>query len=96
MELFINENNKPIIPKCGNCKHWSKIDPQQKQNVIGYCRLQKMLFAFTRKSNVYGMTKDFYYCENHSLQNIEKLEKNGYVRFYETIEDAVKEIDVKK
>jgi hypothetical protein len=92
MQFYINDFGKPIIPKCGNCAQWVKVNPKEKSSTIGYCKLSKLSFAFTRKESVYSMTKDFYWCENHQHINAEKLEKNGIVREYDDIEQAVAEI----
>lgn len=91
MELFINYSGKPIIPKCGNCTHWKKVNPEIKNENKGYCKLLKLQFAFTLKNNVYAITKDFYVCDSHELHNFEELEKVASKRHYETIEIAVKE-----
>jgi hypothetical protein len=95
MQFFTNDTGKPIIPKCGNCSHWIKINPKEKSNAIGYCKLLKMSFAYTRKENVYGITKDFYFCESHELINAQILAEKGNIKDYDGIEDAVAEISRK-
>lgn len=88
MQLFINDSGKPIIPKCGNCAHWMKVNPKEKKNATGYCKLMKLYFAYTRKNNVYGMTKDFYYCDSHELENADLLTQKGNVQQFDSLEDA--------
>ena len=95
MELFINNFGKPIIPKCGNCHFWSKLNPTDKKENSGYCKLIRLQFAYTRKNNVYPLTKDFYFCDNHKLYNEEELETLTVKREYENIEQAVAEFQKK-
>lgn len=91
MELFINHSGKPIIPKCGNCTHWKKVNPEKKDENDGYCKLIKLQFAFTLKKNVYAITKDFYRCESHELHNHQQLEQAATKKYYDNIELAVKD-----
>jgi hypothetical protein len=86
MQLYINDVGKPVIPKCGNCVHWMKLNSQEKN--VGYCKLIKLLFAFTRKSNVYAITKDFYYCEKQELVNLDILKEKGQMSEFSSIEEA--------
>jgi hypothetical protein len=95
MQLYTNDKGNPIIPKCGNCVNWHKVNPKEKRNALGYCKLVKLHFAFTRKENLYGMTKDFYWCESHEHLNKETLLLNGY-KEYESLEEAVSLISPKK
>lgn len=58
--------------RCFNCKFWSPYSENDKQ-VVGYCKMKPMHFAFTLKPTVFTITKDFYLCEDHKFSNEEIL-----------------------
>jgi hypothetical protein len=89
MELYINQYGKPIIPKCGNCAKWQKIDVENKKNVTGYCKALRLFFAYTQKENLYAITKEFYWCKNH--EHLKTILDNTKTKEYNSIEDAVQE-----
>jgi len=89
MQLFLDENDKPIIPKCGNCIHWTILEKFKERSSLGYCKKIKLLFAFTGKSNVYAMTKDFYSCDKHEHIHAEKIKERGKVKEFASIEEAI-------
>lgn len=71
---YLNKNGYPIIRRCFNCKFWDgDIKVSENQKPVGYCKLKPMYFAFTLQPTVYPITKDFYLCESHTLENEDVL-----------------------
>ena len=66
MLTYLNKENKPIIRRCGNCVHFNLISAIER---TGYCKQMPMLFAFTGEQTVFGITKTFYYCDDHEMTN---------------------------
>jgi hypothetical protein len=91
LETYINQNGYPIIRRCFNCKYWhsedkkwrSKYSPsvgnriEEDGPIDGYCKFKPMYFSSTLSPTVYPITKEFYLCENHKLQNEEYLNKHS-------------------
>lgn len=74
MHTYLNKNGKPMIRSCGKCKHYNKIETNDK---MGYCRLQQTMFAYTMEKTVYDIKMTFYLCEKHEFHNEEWLSKYG-------------------
>ena len=73
LHTYLNMNNRPIIRRCKNCTNWKEIEDTK----VGYCALQKMYFASTLTQTVWGMTKEYYLCEDHEFKNEQWLEQNS-------------------
>jgi len=74
MLTYLNKENKPIIRRCGNCVHFNLISAIER---TGYCKQMPMLFAFTGEQTVFGITKTFYYCDDHEMTNEDFLKNNA-------------------
>jgi hypothetical protein len=74
MKTYKNKNGVPIIRKCGNCLSFKTLE---KNDGVGYCLANKLLFAFTHEKSVYSIVKDFYLCENHTFQNEDLLKSES-------------------
>lgn len=72
---YKNRNGKPMIRKCSNCIHFSKIDETMAQN--GYCKENPLFFAFTHEKSVYAIVKDFYLCPSHKFMHEEQLKSDS-------------------
>ena len=72
---YKNRNGKPMIRKCSNCVHFTKIDDSTTQN--GYCKQNPLFFAFTHEKSVYAIVKDFYLCPIHEFFHEEQLRAEG-------------------
>ena len=66
MHTYKNKNGKPIIRRCANCIHFTKID---NDGSMGYCGRNPLLFAFTMEQTVCFITKPYYLCTDHELKN---------------------------
>lgn len=73
LHTYLNMNNLPIIRRCRNCVNWKEIETTK----TGYCALQRMYFSSTLTQTVFGMTKEFYLCEDHEFKNEKWLEYNS-------------------
>jgi hypothetical protein len=73
MKTYRNINGLPIIRSCYNCIFFEPIDGMDK---MGYCKKNRIYFAYTLKKTVLMMVKSFYLCDNHRLINEEELAKS--------------------
>jgi hypothetical protein len=74
MHTYKNTNGKPIIRRCANCIHYSKID---NDGTMGYCGRNPLFFAFTMEQTVCFITKPFYLCKEHKLKNEDYLAEHA-------------------
>jgi hypothetical protein len=72
---YKNRNGKPMIRKCSNCIHFTKIDENHNQN--GYCKENPLFFAFTHEKSVYAIVKDFYLCPSHQFVYEDQLKNDS-------------------
>ena len=103
LNTYINSSGKPMIRRCENCTNWqrlkklyndSDIAPTLQRNIqdsnyldIGYCRVSKILHAFSLDETNYTITKRHNVCTQHEYVN-EELLKNTAEQI--TIQDALK------
>lgn len=89
MEFILNDKGQAIIRKCENCINWKKIT-NDKEDQNGYCRANRLLFAYTHANSVYAITKSFYVCDKkHVLYNEDQLRGEfGTVQF-QTVQQAL-------
>jgi hypothetical protein len=91
IDTYFNRSGFPILRKCQNCTHWRS----NKTNNLGQCSFQSFYFAFSNdlesSKNLYGITKEFFLCENHKLFNEDKM-KN--VSETVKLKDIIKRKDV--
>ena len=74
MITYKNENGRPIIRNCLNCKNYKAIKNLDR---TGYCDKLKMMFAYTMESNVFAQVRSFYLCESHLFANEEHLKNHA-------------------
>ena len=77
---YENHNGLPIVRKCANCQHWQTLDAE---GTTGYCKQLHLFFAYSLESTVYGITRKFYYCPTHLLQNEDWLKQEGKETTYD-------------
>lgn len=91
MDTYFNRSGYPILRKCQNCNYWRG----NKSNNLGQCSFQSFYFAFsndlTNSKNLYGITKEFFLCENHKLFNEDKMNN---VSEKVKLKDIIKKRDV--
>ena len=75
LETFINLNGYPILRRCKNCIFWNDDTELGEKYKAGYCKFKPFYFAFTLEPSVFAITKEFYVCENHKLQDEERLKQ---------------------
>ena len=91
IDTYFNRSGFPILRKCQNCTYWRS----NKINNLGQCSFQSFYFAFSNdldnSKNLYGLTKEFFLCENHKLFNEDKM-KNVSEKV--KLKDIIKRKDV--
>lgn len=73
MKTFLNAQNEPMIRSCMSCKHFQRLSVNGSQKDEGYCKVQKLLYAYTMEESVYAIVKKFYLCASHEFKNEKKL-----------------------
>ena len=73
LETYINRNGYPILRRCKNCVFWNEDTEFHKKHKAGYCRRVPLYFAFTLEPSVYPITKEFFLCEEHQLEEENRL-----------------------
>jgi hypothetical protein len=75
VETYVNRNGYPIIRRCRNCIYWNNETEVNQKQKAGYCKLKPLYFAFTLEQSVYAITKEFYVCQDHKLEDEDRLKE---------------------